>query len=135
MNYLRTKMPPRLCSVLPKGNFIRRFVLLLTFLYLTVTALFFCTSHTSRISSNINNNNIRDREVLLGKFLLDEKSSNFSFETFQKNVAASLPVDEFKIKLDPGWKWFFIIESYVLKQVWSFKVLFYLWFLTGLKLF
>jgi hypothetical protein len=46
-----------------------------------------------------------------------------------------LPVDEFKIKLDPGWKWFFIIESYVLKQVWSFKVLFYLWFLTGLKLF
>jgi hypothetical protein len=92
-------------------------VLLLTFLYLTVTALFFCTSHTSRISSNINNNNIRDREVLLGKFLLDEKSSNFSFETFQKNVAASLPVDEFKIKLDPGWKWFFIIESYVLKQV------------------
>ena len=96
----------RMCSILQKGNFVRRLVFLITFLYITVTALFFCSSQTVR--NNNNNNNIRDREVLLGKFLLEEKSSNFSFETFQKYVAASLPTDEFKIKLEPGLNYFFI---------------------------
>ena len=59
--------------------------------------LSFCSRNTSGGGNDLD----RDREALLGKFLLEEKSSNFSFESFKSRVVASLAKDDFKVKLDP----------------------------------
>jgi hypothetical protein len=70
--------------MMPNGMAIKMTILWLTVLYLLTMALFYYNTHIVSNGNGLNNDN--DREVLLGKFLLEEKSSNFSFETFQSQV-------------------------------------------------
>ena len=74
----------RFLFLMPKGIAIKITILWLTVLYLLTMALFYYNTHLVYNGNVVNIDN--DREVLLGKFLLDEKSSNFSFETFQSQV-------------------------------------------------
>jgi hypothetical protein len=72
-------MPKCWTVLLPKGSYLKLLVLCLVIIQLMCISLFSYNSGIIQYSSN-------DREVLLGRFLMSEKSTNFSFEAFKSEV-------------------------------------------------